>query len=75
VLAGSHWETRVILACGSFLAFAGLTAFIGTRYHEPDTQTDTTAPGSGSVVDSQDGAGSAQSGQEASGPAATTRGT
>ncbi len=75
--ATRHLGTRVSLVCGSFLAFAALTAFIGA--HERQAESDTVVAGAPIVVDrviaqnTQDGQSSAASVEQAQVPTPVTR--
>ncbi len=76
-MSRGYVSTTLALACGSFLAFAALTAFLGIRDQEAEAQTGTLPVAAGGVVaaDGQGGTASAPAGQQMATPVARTRGT
>jgi len=76
-MATNYLDAKLALACGSFLAFAALTAFLGVRDQEAEVQTGSTPVAAGGVAatDGQGGAISAPAGQQMPTPVARSRGT
>jgi hypothetical protein len=76
-MATKHFGTKLALACGSFLTFAVLTAFVGAHERDAGTQTGSTAIAAGGVVAPDDlgGAISVPADQQSPTPVARSRGS
>jgi hypothetical protein len=76
-MATDYLETRLALVCGSFLAFAALTAFLGVRDQEAEAQTGSSPVAASDIVavDDQGEANSAPAEQQMPTPVARSRGT
>jgi len=73
----SYLGTKLALACASFLAFAGLTAFVGAREREAGIQAGAPPVAASGVVaaDDQGASISVPADQQTPTPVARTRGT